>query len=732
MSGRREALLARFRAGSLDRIRRLTLGLLEVGEGRGTDATMKDVARDLHTLKGESRMLGLIDVSMVAHAAEEILLAAREPMALAEASRRTILALDVVAAVLREDPGERAGEILAGARRILAGQDGTAPATPVAQTARENRAGRTPEPPADASVPSLVASPSAPAPVPAQREAGSEAAPASPASGPAPGPAVSTQPPASAGPSAPVAAAAARNDRWVQVSMARIDDLCGHVSGFASELRALFARLQTALADGSVQGAGTVLLGLREDLDRFRSSLEDITSSAWGLRLVPVEPMLADLVRHAHDLAKSQGKRVRVTMRSGAEVERNILDSLHEPLVHLVRNAIDHGIERPEARGDKPPEAHLHLEAEAVGASVVISVEDDGRGIRPDEVRAAAVRRGLLRPEDAQSLTDRQALDLLFASGFSTKTAVTEISGRGVGLDVVREVVEALGGAVTVRSTPDRGTRFELTVPAKISKEKLLVFRAGPALYGVPSRHVREILRGNLDVTAVAGGQTIRVREQETYPLLSMSRTLGLGEAEEETVMIIEASSRRWAFSVPEVLGEFELVRQPVDEIVGAGGLVSASATLDDGRLVLVLTTATLTRRGAVRVVRAAEPSSKKRILAVDDSAVVRDLVERVLLDAGFEVELATDGFNALQVLERYHPNLIISDIEMPGMDGLELLRRVRERTEYLPVIILSSKGAPEDLQKASSLGADAYLIKTNFEAARLLDAVRSFSGAAS
>jgi CheY-like chemotaxis protein/chemotaxis signal transduction protein len=279
-----------------------------------------------------------------------------------------------------------------------------------------------------------------------------------------------------------------------------------------------------------------------------------------------------------------------------------------------------------------------------------------------------------------------------------------------------------------VKSTPERGTRFDLTVPAKVSKERVLVFRCGGALYGIPSRQVRYILRDDYSVENVAGGRVIR-SFGEALPLLSMSRTLGLPGREESIVLVVETLNRNWAFSVASILGEFELVRQPVDELVAAGGLVSASASLDDGELVLVLTVATLTRRGEQRGLLSLRSAVKGRVLAVDDSAIVRDLVGRVLSDGGFDVEVASDGHAALEAVEKFEPDLIVTDLEMPVMDGFELLERVRARKKYLPVIVLSSRGSPEDLEKASRLGADTYIMKSNFEPAALLDAVRAYSG---
>jgi two-component system, chemotaxis family, sensor kinase CheA len=684
-TSRREALLARFRAGSIDRLRRVSLALIELKDGRGNNGALKEIARDLHTLKGESRMLGLVEMAEVVHAAEALLHGANEgKIALGEAAARTIAGLDVVAAVLREELGADAPKALLAAKSAL-----------------ETKA--TIDSKVDGAVAKVEATPEPKPEAPKTAE-------------------TKTAPP----PSAPLTPPRS-SERWVQVNMGRIDELCGQVSGFASELRAFFTRVEKVLKTPGA-GSGAIALGLREDLDRFRTHIDDISGSAWALRLVPVEPMLQDLARHAHDIASSQGKRARaVVSGASAEVERDILDALHEPLVHLVRNAVDHGLERPSDRGRKSPEGLLRIEAEPLGGNVVISVEDDGRGISPNEVRAAAVSKKLLREDEARSLSDRRALEILFTPGFSTRRDVTELSGRGVGLDVVREVIEKLGGMVTIQSTAGRGTRFELTVPSRISKERLLVFSSGGVLYALPSRQVREIMRHDAQVENVAGGTMIRYRE-EPVPFSSMSRTLSGGDESEPTVIILESGNRRWAYAVGSILGEFEIVRQPVDAIVAATGLIAASSVLDDGRLVLVLTLAALTRRDTEQTDAPATEALKTRVLAVDDSAVIRNLVERILLDAGFEVEVASNGHVALEKLEEYRPHLVVTDVEMPEMDGLELLRRIRGKSKSLPVVILSSRGAPDDLRKASLLGADAYLVKSSFQATTLVETVRTLS----
>jgi chemotaxis protein histidine kinase CheA/CheY-like chemotaxis protein len=678
-------------------------------EGRGTHAAVEEIARELHTLKGESRMLGFQPISEVAHAAEDVLLAAGRGGIVPPAvvCKLVLRSLDVVAAVLRgELEGAKADEALHTVRDDL--RDGAA-------------------------VVGLI--------TPGSITASGSAAPAAEGSAPA----TTATPPTAVAAPAPAAPAPAeekkREDdhaqRWVSVNVSRIDELCERVAQFETDFRALRSRLvgtfsaQTHITSGQ--------RALVEDFDRCRGVLEDVSTSAWSLRLVPVEPALQELVHHARDLAHQLGKKVRVVVRgAGAQVERTVLDELWEPLLHLVRNAIDHGIEKVEARGDKGPEAMLVLTAEPIGQFVVLGVADDGCGIDTKMVRAAALARGVVTSEVADAMSERELLELLFIHGFSTRSNVTEVSGRGIGLDVVRGRVESLGGTVTLSSELGRGTRFSLSLPTTISKERALVVDCAGALFALPSRYVVEVVKAaDHPVETVAGGRAVRYREQ-VIPVRSISEILAMGETEDEHwAVVVDSGGRRYAFTVPALIGEFDLVRRPIDGLLAPFEYLAASATLDDGRLVLVLLLSGLVRKsegrtgtGGVVHASSARPLRKRRVLVVDDSPVIRDLISEMLVAGGIEVEVAPEGGAALSIIDAAQPDLVLSDVEMPGMDGFELLRRIRSRWQHLPVVMLTTRNSASDKQQAATLGADAYLVKSDFQEATLMDTVRRFVGA--
>ncbi|MCA9701419.1 MAG: response regulator, partial [Myxococcales bacterium] len=518
------------------------------------------------------------------------------------------------------------------------------------------------------------------------------------------------------------------------VPTAAIDELCERLEG----LRVTLAGVRSDLRSGGGGGRGTRGDDSRGNLDLGTSQreVEELAVLAWGLRLVSVEPALQQLSSHALELAEELGKKVRVRVDAGdAQLERSLIERLEEPLLHLIRNALDHGIEDPGERGDKAAEAQLEIAARAVGAEVELSLADDGRGVDLDRIRQRAIERGLIDANTAKSMAENELHALLFESGFSTAHSVSALSGRGVGLDVVRRIVESLGGHVTMSSERGRGTQFVVRVPATVSRERILVLEMQGVLWGLPSRRVEQVLRLR-EVLAEGSsannlGATVLVEKQH-LPLFSLAKILGVDdEPEQREVLLCEHAGRRWAIASPALLGEFELFRRPLGPTLSSTGLASASAMLDDGRLVLMLEPAALLGRlGRVagRFTKAKSSASRRsRVLVTDDSPIIRELMHDLLSGAGLEVRLAEDGQAALAALDVFAADLVLTDVEMPNLDGFGLLARIRERDAELPVIMVTTRGSPEDRRRASELGADAYLVKSSFQQEDLLRTVSRF-----
>lgn len=671
MSQPREALLARFRAGLLERVRS-TQRLVGAYQATSDPESLRHALGELHTLKGESRMLGLADISELAHALEtELGTAQRFSLALG--------AFDAMLSALTSSAGDAA-----------------------VRDALRSLRGDVPE--------------SAP-PAPAE----SLAAPSlSPLAAPSPAPqAVTAEPAGSTKAPAP---------RFMQVDAAQIDLLCERVA----ELTAVFGQLETSAAellDDRARHAKNARLV--DGFERCRTLLDEATSTAWTLRLLPIEPMLEELARNVRASAQRQGKLVEVVVAAGGvQLERDVADQLWDSLLHLAQNSVDHGLEDPTERGGKPPVARLRLSAESVGPSVVLHVQDDGRGIDAEQVRRVAVERGVISADVADNLDEAQTHELLFEHGFSTRSAASRTSGRGVGLDVVRRCVESLGGNISLESQLGHGTRFTLAVPFAITKEKLLVVELSGAPYGFPARVVRAVL--GPEAIPAPGQDSVVRHDGELLPYRSLCEALSLPQTDGESfLLLLELSGRKYAASVGRIVGERELIRRPAEKLLHQTG-IGASAVLEDGRIVLLpelnyVQRALRARAGQLVPGTAPREHRRQRVLVADDSPVVRELVSEILTGAGLLVEQAVDGAAALESILQSEPDLVVSDVEMPRMTGFDLLAEVRKRSQRLPVVMLSTRGSVEDRKRATRLGANAYLVKTEFHSESLLEVVRRF-----
>lgn len=537
---------------------------------------------------------------------------------------------------------------------------------------------------------------------------------------------------AEAGGTATVVQGARSNNgrRYVQVDAQVIDDLCERLAELTASYGALRGRTLGLMR--SLPGGAKAHTALVEDFARVSAIVSDTTTRAWALRLVPIEPVLRELRRHARLLAGECQKNIEIRIEArGVELERNVLDKLWDSLLHLVQNSVDHGLETERERGAKPAVGSIVLSAHAAGPNVVICVEDDGRGVEPESVRAAALRAG----REVSGLSDEEALDLLFAHGFSTRTEVSRVSGRGVGLAVVRRQVEALGGSVRIESKPGQGTRFLLTVPFTVTKERSLIVEIGSGLYAFPARSVRAVLGAHeLPVPSHERRPTLRHRNQ-TVPLVSLAGALRLtSEVAETSGIVVELGGRTFALRVPLIMGDVELIRRPADPLLNSLTGIGATALLDDGRLVLMLDVAFLQQAlvdnaaPLASTQHARSAPRRRRILVADDSPVVTQLVQEILVSAGYSVEVTNDGTEALSAMRaRGEPDLVLSDLEMPTMGGFELLSEIRKKNQRLPVILLTTRGSVEDRQRATELGANAYLLKTGFKSDALLDLVKRF-----
>lgn len=466
-------------------------------------------------------------------------------------------------------------------------------------------------------------------------------------------------------------------------------------------------------------------------------------------RLCPFSEGTADFPRMVRDVARQLNKKVvlEIIGRSTA-IDRDILDKLQSPLQHLLRNAVDHGIESPEeriARGKKA-EGTVRLEARHRAGVLGITVSDDGRGINLAKLRQQIVEKKLIDPAMAQQLTDNELLDFLFLPGFTTSTQVTDISGRGIGLNVVQSMVHDVGGQVRVHATEGQGMVFHLQLPLTLSVLRALLAEISGEPYAFPLARVeRSLVIDRRRVEVIEERQYVGI-EGQNIGLVAGYQILGFDapkdHGSEISIIVLSDNFNSYGVVVDRLLGEKELVVQELDPRIGKVSDISCGALMEDGAPVLVIDVEDMVRSidnllSGGHLDRLSEGESRseeirrKRILVVDDSITVREVECRILENAGYEVGVAVngvDGWNSVR-LEEY--DLVVTDVDMPRMNGIELVRQIKNdpRLSRLPVMIVSYKERGEDRKMGLDAGADFYLAKSSFHDDSFLETVKDLLG---
>lgn len=454
--------------------------------------------------------------------------------------------------------------------------------------------------------------------------------------------------------------------------------------------------------------------------------------------------------RMVRDLARELGKQLRLDISGqDTQVDRNILERLDAPLGHLLRNALDHGIETPGERlaAGKSAEAVLSIEARHSAGRLQVTVSDDGRGIDLERLRAVVIDRQLSNAETAAKLTDAELLEFLFLPGFTMKESVTDISGRGVGLDVVQNVLKQIRGTVRTSTRPGQGTRFQLELPLTLSVARTLLVEVGAEAYALPLAYIKHALKIAPDDIELLEGRPHFTMNGHSVGLVAAHQLLGVAPpqaaADSLAVIVLGDATHSYGLIVDRFLGERELVVHPLDPRLGKIKDVAAAALMEDGSPALILDVEDVIRSieklagaGGLSGVERAAPGAvgvkRKRILVVEDSFTVRELERKLLINGGFEVEVAVDGMDGWNAARTGQFDLVITDIDMPRMDGIELVTLIKKdpHVKLLPVMIVSYKDRPEDRQRGLDAGADYYLAKGSFHDEALLHAVVDLIGA--
>lgn len=613
-----------------------------------------------------------------------------------------------------------------------------------------------------------------------------------------PPPAVETPPPAPAAlpPAAPAPSPADESvsdgrDRVLRVTAERLDlllDLSGKTLVQFQSVQPLHAaltrlkRLQSsaghtldslreALSDRATadQRAPALLAETRQTLADCRqllaqhmAELEEFTwqgeqraqrlyDTALASRMRPLADILAGPERMVRDLARTLGKQVDFSVDgAGTQVDRDVLDQLEAPLAHLLHNALDHGIETPQERTDagKPAAARLSLRARHHAGMLLLELADDGRGIDLERLRGAVVARGYAAAATAARMSEQELLAFLFLPGFSLSDQVTEISGRGVGLDAVQHKVRQLRGNVHLSQRQGQGCCFRLEMPLTLSVVRSLVVEIGDEAYAFPLASIEHMLQVAPAEVVQLEGRPHLWYQQRHIGLIAASQILqraGAAAARKTIpVVLIRDGDATYGIAVDRFVGERNLVVMPLDPRLGKIKDIAAGALLDNGAPVLILDVddlclsvrklldsgrvARIDRRDA-----AGRQADARHILVVDDSLTVRELQRKLLASHGYRVSVAVDGMDGWNALRAEPFDLLITDIDMPRMDGIELVTLLRRdpHLQSLPVMVVSYKDREEDRQRGLDAGADYYLAKASFHDEALLDAVHTLIGAA-
>jgi two-component system, chemotaxis family, sensor histidine kinase and response regulator WspE len=515
-------------------------------------------------------------------------------------------------------------------------------------------------------------------------------------------------------------------------------------------------------AEAQVAQARAQLMRCREDLSERLIELESfhrrsanlshrLYDEALACRMRPFADGIHGFPRMVRDLARDLGKQVRLEIRGpDTYVDRDILEKLEAPLAHLLRNAIDHGIELPESRraAGKSAEGTIRLEAQHSAGNLLITVSDDGRGVDLADLRNAIVQKNLTTPEAAKQMSDSEVLEFLLLPGFTMKQTVTEISGRGVGLDVVQAIVREVRGAIRVWTDLGRGTTWQMQLPLTLSIVRALLVEIGNEAYAFPLVHINRALKvAKKDIEVTAGQQHFRFEDRQ-IGLIAANQIFGAREnnhsGDQISVVVIGSKANCFGVVTEKFLGERELVIRPLDPRLGKIKDISSGAILDDGSPVLIVDVEDLIRSigksieagtsGAVPSGVGGETQMKpKRVLVVDDSLTVRELEKKLLQTRHYEVEVAVDGMDGWNAARTGHFDLVITDIDMPRMDGIELVTLIKKDSNLksLPVMIVSYKDRAEDRRRGLDAGADYYLVKGGFHDEALLEAVLNLIGEA-
>ncbi|OGG05325.1 MAG: hybrid sensor histidine kinase/response regulator, partial [Candidatus Glassbacteria bacterium RIFCSPLOWO2_12_FULL_58_11] len=492
----------------------------------------------------------------------------------------------------------------------------------------------------------------------------------------------------------------------------------------------------------------TRLAGLEKSVEADRRTVSAMVDTLLaGLKntlMSPCSSMLEIFPKIVRELSRDQGKQVELQLRGGeVEIDRRIMEQIKEPLIHLVRNSIDHGIEKPELRErlNKPSLGRLTMAINQLKSNQIeILVSDDGAGIDLEKIKKAAVKKGIISEKEARRLTDQEALALIFESNISTSAIITDISGRGLGLTIVREKVEKVSGSVAVETSPNAGTTFRLVLPITLASFRAVLVKVNGQPFAIPTMQVLQSRKINKEeVKTVENRETISANGY-TLPLVRLADVLELRERSEEersgpvSALILGTADKLVAFSVDQLLGEQEILLKSLGSQLSRVRNITGATILGSGQVVPVLNVSDLiksarqaTAAQSEALIPAAEKAKKKSILVVEDSITARMLLKNILESAGYAVKTAVDGLDGFTQLRTADFDLLVSDVDMPRLNGFDLTSKVRgdRKLADLPVVLVTALDSRADRERGIDVGANAYIVKSTFDQSNLLEVIQ-------
>ncbi len=722
--------IVRFIEEAREHLRLLNEGLSALEQGDRNPETINAIFRSAHTIKGSSRMLKLNTISELAHKIEDVLGRLRDDSLSFNANLAQLLyrATDALATMVDQLDKSKDGSSITAADASLctallqALNTGETPTTALS-TSTEN-------------APTPTQAPTA-APIVVE-------------------PATESQQVTNA--------TQLKTADTVRIRLNKLDELLGLMGEVVSshsymrqrlnemsQLERAFAHQYDKDKNPLIQQLHLFSQSFKEDVQQQETQMAELLDKALIMRMLPLAIVFEPASRMVRELAQSVSKQVTCqVLGSEIELDRQLIDKLSDPIIHLIRNAIDHGIESKAQRlaNNKPEQGKITLSARQDGGWVLVEISDDGGGIPLPLVLNKAIRKGITTPEKAANLSDQEIIDFIFLPGFSTNAIITDMSGRGVGMDVVKNtIVGDLHGSITVETTPQKGTTFQLRLPMSLAVMRVLLVSAGGAMWGFTAQYVYEILRISREKLLNITERQAIILHNEFVPVVSLSELVS-GKAQSNNddsllLVVVRIRNEKLALIIDNLEDERDMVIKPLPAHLQFIELVSGMVVTGKNELVNILhapALLVLARQSRQKTQRPTESGlsfeendhhKTRHILVVDDSLNTREIEKDVLEAYGYQVTLAEDGQDGLHKAREGDFDAILTDVEMPNMDGFTLTANLRKEDKYRnrPIIIITSREKEEDKRRGIQVGADAYIVKSDFNQSNLVETLNILLG---